>query len=162
MVKTLKERSQQCITKLYFENEFKSINQMSKLRTYKLFKSDYKLQNYVNICYIPLKWRKMYCAFRISCHDLEIERGRYIRPHVPPEKRICKLCHKESETEENFILHCNVYLDLRENLLKNCCLYYPNFPNMDNKCRFQYLLNSKSEYIINIRSNVRHIYHICI
>ena len=99
----------------------------------------------------------MYCAFRISCHDLEIERGRYIRPHIPPENRICKLCHKESETEEHFILHCNVYLDLLENLFKTCNSDYPNFTTMDNKYRLQYLLNSKSEHII--KSVMQYIFH---
>ena len=69
--------------------------------------TDYKLEEYVNIYNVPLSWRKLYCSFRISCHDLEIERGRYIRPYVKPDKRVCKLCLQEAETEEHFITKCH-------------------------------------------------------
>ena len=35
--------------------------------------------------------------------DLEIERGRYARPRVPPEKMICKICTKAPETFHYFL-----------------------------------------------------------
>ncbi len=38
------------------------------------------------------KNRKRLCAFRTSCHDLEIERGPFSTPPKPPEERICNIC----------------------------------------------------------------------
>ncbi len=60
----------------------------------------------VKNCQDYLKNRKLFCAFRISCHDLEIERGRYDTPPKLPEERICKLCQLQPETEEHFMLFC--------------------------------------------------------
>ena len=115
-VNVLKNNVQDAITKIYHNNEFNNIDHNCKLRTYKKFKSDFKLEKYVNICNVPLSWRKLYCSFRISCHDLEIERGRYIRPYVKPDRRVCKLCLQEAETEEHFITKCHTYQDLRRDL----------------------------------------------
>ena len=43
--------------------------------------------------------------FRLSCHSLEIETGRYVRPYLPPEERICHIC-KVTEDEKHFLLSC--------------------------------------------------------
>ena len=110
-IKSLKAKLEDKIAKFYHENEFKSINHRSKLRTYKEFKTNLTLENYVNIYDVPLAWRKLYCSFR-SAHDLEIERGRYSRPYIAPENRLCKICSKTSETEEHFIIDCKEYHDL--------------------------------------------------
>ena len=69
----LKQSISDKIAELYFRTQFKQVGHGSKLRTYIKFKNDYKLENYVNISDVPLMWRKLSCAFRISCHDLEIE-----------------------------------------------------------------------------------------
>ena len=95
----LRDRVNASITKLYYDCEFNSIVDSSELRMFKKFKDNYDLEEYVNITDVPLSWRKLFCAFRISCHDLEIERGRYIRPRKPPEERLCKVCCKEAETD---------------------------------------------------------------
>ena len=81
---SLKESTQKIIADMYFTNEFQSINEKCKLRTYKKMKHEYNMESYVNICNVPLSWRKLNCSFRISCHELEVERGRYTRPYKPP------------------------------------------------------------------------------
>ena len=49
--------------------------------------------------------------FRISCHNLEIERGRYEKK-IPVEQRICKLCHADIENETTFLLDCAPLLEI--------------------------------------------------
>ena len=49
------------------------------------------------------------CKFRISAHDLEIEKGSYYK--VDGDKRICKLCNIEVEdnihdSDIHFLLKC--------------------------------------------------------
>ena len=44
-----------------------------------------------------------------------IETGRYSRPKMKGENRICTLCNtKEVEDESYLIFHCNVYSELRK------------------------------------------------
>ena len=43
--------------------------------------------------------------FRLSSHKLNIERGRYSRPKVAREERICKFCNEvESESHVYYVL----------------------------------------------------------
>ena len=35
--------------------------------------------------------------------------GRYTKPKTPPEVRFCKHCNTEVESEEHFIMNCNLY-----------------------------------------------------
>jgi hypothetical protein len=44
--------------------------------------------------------------FRVSAHNLEIKKGRYIG--VKTEDRICKLCNTGVEDETHFLLQCPV------------------------------------------------------
>ena len=42
--------------------------------------------------------------FRVSAHNLNIERGCYIGLKV--EERLCKLCYTDIEDEEHFLIYC--------------------------------------------------------
>ena len=42
---------------------------------------------------------------RASSHDLEVERGRYVRPKLDINERICIPCHV-IEDEELFVTNC--------------------------------------------------------
>ena len=48
-----------------------------------------------------------------SAYPLYIETGRYRKPPVPREKRLCYSCKSACENEEHFILHCQEYNDIR-------------------------------------------------
>ena len=92
--------------------------------------------------------RKLYCSFRISCHDLEIERGRYIRPRKPPEERLCKLCYTESETEIHFLTKCIHYSELRKNFYAKVSILNNTFNFKRDEDKFEYLMTSKNDEII--------------
>ena len=50
-----------------------------------------------------------------SSHCLMVETGRYSRPKIKRENRICTLCNtKEVEDERHLIFHCNAYSELRK------------------------------------------------
>ena len=84
-----------------------------KLRTYSLFKSEYKYEPYLDIIKDPKK-RFMYTKFRISAHDLNIEKQRYVKPRIPPSKRLCEMCNlKKVEDEFHVLFHCTKYTELR-------------------------------------------------
>ncbi len=106
------------------------------------------LENYLKVDNVPQSWRKLYCNIRISCHDLEIERGRYCRPRKPPEERICQVCKLESETEQHFILACPAYTQHRKVLFKEIRVKNPIIQNMSHAERFRYLLSSKDTFVI--------------
>ncbi len=57
---------------------------------------------------------------RISTHKLEIERGRYTKPHPKPaDKRYCMVCRTDDiEDEIHFLGHCEGYKDLRSNFIR--------------------------------------------
>jgi len=132
----------------YFDHNFAIVGQQSKLRSYVDFKDNHHMENYLKVEDVPYSWRKLYCNFRISCHDLEIERGRYCRPQKPPEKRICQVCKIESETEQHFILSCPAYAEIRKQLFKEIRTYNLTILSMNHADRFRYLLSSQETFII--------------
>ena len=51
------------------------------------------------------KLRVAYSKLRASSHDLEIERGRYVRPKLNVDERLCLPCNVV-ENEEPFATAC--------------------------------------------------------
>jgi len=90
------------------------LNEMSKLKTYCLFKDARTRELYLNLS-IPRKLRIMLARFRTGNHSLEIERGRHY--NVKTKDRLCKLCLlnnvKEIEDEFHVLFHCQTYQDVR-------------------------------------------------
>lgn len=56
--------------------------------------------------------RQIITRWRLSCHPLAIEKGRYKKPKVPPDERICRIC-LICENETHVIYHCPLYNDIR-------------------------------------------------
>ena len=66
--------------------------------------------------------------YRLSDHNLEIEKGRHKKHWRPREERICNQCSSgQIETEQHFLSSCNRYKDLRENYLNSVKTYIPSF-----------------------------------
>ncbi len=105
-------------------------------------------EKYLYLEGLTQKKRKHFCAFRISCHDLEIERGRYSTPPKPTEERICKLCQLQPETEKHFMLFCPRYRFLRLELFKSIAMQDRNVCSIPHCDRFVYLMNNDNVEII--------------
>ena len=82
------------------------------LRTYRLFKTEIKLEPYL----LEIKnavTRRFLSRFRLSSHNLYIETGRWQRPKIPPEDRICLSCKNGVEDAIHVFVQCQRYNDLR-------------------------------------------------
>lgn len=85
----------------------------NKLRTYRIYKFDLKVEHYVNIN-MDRSHRRILAKFRSGSLPLNIETGRYAKPKVPLMERTCKLCSENVvEDEMHFLLACDFYSDLR-------------------------------------------------
>ena len=61
----------------------------SKLRTYKMFKSEYETENYLTVS-LPIRHRSALAKFKCGVAPIRIETGRYDR--LPLESRLCSQC----------------------------------------------------------------------
>ena len=61
--------------------------------------------------------------FRLSDHNLPIERGRYLKPKLPREERICPMCKSGIGNEIHALFLCKSPLlsDLKHKYLKLMC-----------------------------------------
>ena len=83
----------------------------NKLRTYRLFKTTFELEPYL---YLTKIIKHRVTVTRISCHSLEIERGRYHKPtSIPARPCSCKDCECV-EDGLHFVCVCPKYDLLRE------------------------------------------------
>ena len=88
-------------------------------RRYKLFKTTYELELYLDLVKNP-KYRTAISRLRTSLHMLAIERGRHTRPITPLHRRLCPSCN-EIEDEKHFVLDCLLYRDERVKLYDYFC-----------------------------------------
>ena len=89
----------------------------NKLRTYAKIKTDYKLEKYLTVDLSQNMMREI-ARLRTSTHKLAIETGRYQRPVVPSNERLCKICNMgQVEDEIHFVTKCTAYSKHREVLL---------------------------------------------
>ena len=107
------------------------------------FKTTYDREKYLDLVDLPFSFRRLFCAFKISCHDLEIERQRYRSPRIVPDQRICKICQLEPETEEHFVLFCPKYKNLRMIMFQEIMRCDPGIQCIVHNDRFAYLMCSQ-------------------
>jgi len=87
-----------------------------KLRTYRTFKSELKLESYL-LSEKEKIGRYWLTSIRVGTNKLRIETGRWKRPIEKAEDRVCIQCGSgEIEDEKHFILHCQRFQELREEM----------------------------------------------
>ena len=96
-----------------------------KLSYYNSIKSVFKKEPYLDQC---MGFSRRYCTtqLRISAHDLQIERGRYV--NMPRNERICTWCKTTLgqniiEDEKHTLFDCDLYSTIRTNLIENLNKY---------------------------------------
>ena len=99
---------------IFHQNSFSQINKENgKLRTYRHLKSDIGFEEYFDL--IPNKSdRVMFTRFRLSNHQLMIEKGRHL--NIVKEERFCPLCPNAVEDETHFLITCKAFQKEREKL----------------------------------------------
>ena len=104
----------------------------NKLRTYRLYKSKLIAEDYFKIN-MERSHRRIIAKFRSGSWPLQIETGRYKKPKVPLNNRICNLC--------NFLSFFDFYSDIRRPLLAKAQLCNRDFQNMPTKDKLIFIMN---------------------
>ena len=106
-----------------------------KMRTYYRFKPIFKKEIYLNVIG-NRDIRKSFTQFKVSAHDLSIEKGRHIK-NIKLENRTCKKCQSlEIEDEFHFLIICPQYIAEREILFSYVAKYCINFKNLSDQNKF--------------------------
>lgn len=118
------------------------------LRTYKLFKNSHHVETYL-LSVKNAGHRKNITRFRVSSHDLEIEKGRHCRPKIPASDRLCKFCSANAVDDELHLLTSCVYHDVERDILYQCVLQYiTNLMFMDDRLAFISILQTENQHIL--------------
>lgn len=124
----------------------------NKLRTYKKFKNNFAFENYLHIG--SKSNRQIITKFRVSAHDLEIERGRY--SGVTAENRICRLCNLEVEDEFHFLLKCPSLARIRDIYMQKIYKNFKNIVQLSDENKFIWILSSEDKLVFDILANMLH------
>ena len=110
----------------------------SIIRTYRSYKLNFGME-----CYLKhvnnSKFRVALSKLRTSSHSLEIERGRYTRPKLNVDQRLCMSCNVV-EDEEHFVLHCQDNRMERELLFQKIYMRDSSFFNLSSFEQFVFLM----------------------
>ena len=133
---------------IFYQEAFQDINRLdSKLRTFAKLKTYIGLENYLISCQ-RLENRTAISKFRLSNHDLMIERGRYLG--IDKSERFCPFCLNLIETEEHFLLQCATFNTLRKDqMISKLENINPNFAFLSDTDKFIFLLTHEDalEYV---------------
>ena len=99
--------------------------------------------------------RKYLAKFRLGVLPLCIETGRYQRPRLAVEERICKVCNSgEVEDESHFLLRCSLYNIERQGLIEKLpqpALFsiLPDIEKMETLMNDPLIIKSTAQFIID-------------
>ena len=111
------------------------------------------------------KLRRQLSRFRLSNHNLHIEKGRHAKPKTPVEQRLCNVCNnKMIEDEFHFICVCKKYDDLRDYFFKKMVAmgFYGNFFKLNDILNFSEGSLAVAKFLTKMfkRRKVRHNFRI--
>ena len=122
---------------MYQQSFTEKVNGYSKTRLYRHIYEIYQIPFYIE-CVYNIRYRQAITKLRTCNHRLYSETGRWRRPPVPFDERICSLCDV-LEDEYHFVLICGKFTTLRRKYIQK---YYYTRPSME---KFVSLLNSKKK-----------------
>ena len=123
------------------------LGNMSKAESYRLYKSDTKVEKYLSVI-TNNRNRKALSRFRLSCHPLMIEKGRHRKPPLDRSERICPFCNYGIEDEIHFLTVCPLYEVERTNLYVECLQTTRNFQLLTGTERFIYIMSNENPQIL--------------
>jgi hypothetical protein len=108
----------------------------NKLRTYRLYKENVNAEQFV-LSNIPCSVRQTMALFKTGALPLAVETGRYSRPQVHLNDRLCKLCDNSVvDDEQHFMMNCPLYSDIRFELIQNSKRLIVNFDCLSMEQKF--------------------------
>ena len=130
----------------HFHEEVLNTIRSSKLRTYALFKNEPGREHYLSEIK-NVKIRTQLTKFRISDHNLMIEKGRH--KGLDKTIRFCPFCLDKIEDEIHFLIKCPLYNNLRAPFLNSMFAEYINVEDIPEKDLFVYLMSLSSVEVAN-------------
>ena len=128
-----------------YDTKIQNFDDKNKLFLYKQLKSSLSKEFYLSS--ENFEHRKLITKFRISDHNLEIEKGRYYK--IPREQRLCKSC-ETIEDEKHFILKCKLNESLRKATFQNYTNENSNFTNLTDDQKLLFILCPASSQQVKI------------
>ena len=124
--KLLENSAWERMSNIFYQTAFVELNREgSKLRTYKILKSDIGLEGYLDVVKNYSR-RRVITKIRLSNHRLMIEKGRH--ENLQRDDRVCPFCIQSVvEDESHFIFECPTYIHLRAQLYSEIEENYPPF-----------------------------------
>ena len=121
-------------------------NEETKLNIYSRIKTHYKYETYLNLH----PYNKIITKFRLSNHYLPIEKGRYVKPKLNRNQRLCTFCKSHVGDELHVLFECE------HGTIKNINTTYHNeitkisnqFHNLSNESKLNYILGATDKDII--------------
>ena len=105
------------------------INNSSRLKMYSRVKQQFSFESYLDQITTP-KFRIALTRFKISAHNLQIEKGRHFG--LNRTQRICKHCNLNVvESEFHFLLVCPFYSELRSKYFTRYFCHWPTLNKFD-------------------------------
>ena len=136
------------LTDQYLHEELCNV---SKMRTYKSYKSELVMESYL---LLPSHLQTALLRFRISCHQLRSETGRYLRPPLPAQERICN--DGSIEDEKHFMLSCTLYSNMLAYIvfLDTCKQKIHHFKHLSTESKFYHAMRSTDHKLICLLANL--------
>jgi hypothetical protein len=133
-IRMLKER----VYERYIAICMKMSSKATGLRSYVKFKYDYGFEQYL-LKIRDFKPRKIMSKFRLSSHNLQIEKGRHSYPKVLVDRRLCLKCNSgQIEDEFHVLVQCQFYENER-------CILFSQLNK--NKCNIMSIASDEDKFI---------------
>ena len=107
------------------------VQDMDKLRTYKLLKLNFGCEDYM-FCIANRMFRTAFSRFRGGLLKLECNGGRY--NNIPFNEMLCPLCKSDVETEFHFLLVCTNVSQTRSKYISFIWYTYPSINKFIQLC----------------------------
>ena len=125
----------------------KNCGSEKKLRTYNTFKHVIKFEPYLDFME-NTSLTKIYSRFRLSSHDLKIERGSYDAKSTPPDEGLHSLCNlNEVEDEFHFLMICPRYVHERNYGHNDIHQSFPSVAYLQLRDKFIWLMSQRNKSV---------------
>ena len=122
------------------------INNSPKAITYVKFKTTVNYGKYLDQVE-NIKHKTALIRFRMSNHNLLIEKGRHMRPRLERNDRKCFNCAGKIEDEYHFTIECPLYNDDRILLFGCCKKFCMNFDALTEEQKFIFIFTNENANI---------------
>ena len=132
----------------YWEEQIKL---SGKAISYVKIKTSICLENYLSMKF-NLKHKIALTRFRLSNHQLMIEKGRYRKNKIDRDMQFCFVCKNQIEDETHFILRCSLYSPGRRVLEDACRETCVRYDQLNEEQKFVFIMTNENEKVIKILS----------